>query len=181
MTSRFEWPARDFEATGPLAGFRILDLSAFAVGPYAASLIAMLGADVVKIDPPYGDPIRNVKPERHGEGTTFTVCNLGKRRGTVTLVSSALGTPAPDRLVADHDATCQHQLLDLTKTQREPKVQPEAVVDDLDRVAVALVRRRCGAHPGDLSRSPMLTNVTVPIRRSSPPTPIPTGAAANAP
>jgi crotonobetainyl-CoA:carnitine CoA-transferase CaiB-like acyl-CoA transferase len=84
MTSRFEWPARDFEATGPLAGFRILDLSAFAVGPYAASLIAMLGADVVKIDPPYGDPIRNVKPEWHGEGTTSTLCNLGKRSGTVT-------------------------------------------------------------------------------------------------
>jgi CoA:oxalate CoA-transferase len=79
MTSRFEWPARDFEVTGPLAGFRILDLSAFAVGPYAASLIAMLGADVVKIDPPHGDPIRNVKPKRHGKGTTFTVCNLGKR------------------------------------------------------------------------------------------------------
>src|SRR5271163_2942746 len=73
-----------------------------------------------------------------------------------------LGTPAPDRLVADHDATCQHQLLDLTKAQREPQVQPDAVIDDLQRVAVALVRRRCGAHPRDLSRSPMLTNVTVP-------------------
>jgi hypothetical protein len=36
------------------------------------------------------------------------------------------------------------------------------VIDDLHRVAVALVRRRCGAHPSDLSRSPMLTNVTVP-------------------
>src|ERR1700748_3510387 len=73
-----------------------------------------------------------------------------------------LGTPAPDRLIAQHDTTCQHQLFDLTKTQREPKVQPDAVIDDLQRVAVALVRRRCGAHPSDLSRSPMLTNVTVP-------------------
>ena len=36
------------------------------------------------------------------------------------------------------------------------------MVDDLDRVAVALVRRRCGAHPTDPSRAPTLTNVTVP-------------------
>jgi hypothetical protein len=50
-----------------------------------------------------------------------------------------LGTPAPDRLIADHDTTRQHQLLDLTKAQREPKVQPHAMADDLDRVAVALV------------------------------------------
>src|SRR6478736_8178703 len=74
-----------------------------------------------------------------------------------------LGTPAPDRLIADHDTTRQHQLLDLTKAQREPKVQPHAMVDDLDRVAVALVRRRCGAHPTDPSRAPPLTNVTVPV------------------
>ena len=45
-----------------------------------------------------------------------------------------------------------------------PKVQPNAMVDDLDRVAVALVRRRCGPHPTDRSRSPTLTNVTVPVR-----------------
>ena len=37
------------------------------------------------------------------------------------------------------------------------------MVDDLDRVAVALVRRRCGAHPTDPSRAPTLTNVTVPL------------------
>jgi CoA:oxalate CoA-transferase len=65
--------------SGPLSGYRVLDLSAFAVGPWAASLLATLGADVVKVDPPYGDHIRNVKPARHGEGTTYTVCNLGKR------------------------------------------------------------------------------------------------------
>jgi crotonobetainyl-CoA:carnitine CoA-transferase CaiB-like acyl-CoA transferase len=57
----------------------VVDLSAFAVGPWAASLLAALGADVVKIDPPYGDHIRRVKPARHGEATTYTVCNLGKR------------------------------------------------------------------------------------------------------
>src|SRR5262245_29075187 len=75
-----------------------------------------------------------------------------------------LGAPAPDRLITHHDTTRKHQLLDLTKAQREPKVQPHAMVDDLDRVAVAQVRRRCGAHPTDPSRAPTLTNVTVPSK-----------------
>lgn len=73
------WVSPLAPATGPLAGYRVLDLSAYAVGPWAASLLASLGADVVKVDPPYGDHIRRVKPSRHGEGTTYTVCNLGKR------------------------------------------------------------------------------------------------------
>jgi crotonobetainyl-CoA:carnitine CoA-transferase CaiB-like acyl-CoA transferase len=73
------WVPLRARRSGPLAGYRVLDLSAFAVGPWAASLLATLGADVVKVDPPYGDHIRHVKPARYGEGTTYTVCNLGKR------------------------------------------------------------------------------------------------------
>jgi hypothetical protein len=38
------------------------------------------------------------------------------------------------------------------------------VIDDLHRIPVALVRRRCGAHPTDPSRSPAPSNVTVPSR-----------------
>src|SRR5271156_2028561 len=73
-----------------------------------------------------------------------------------------LGTPAPDRLITHHDTTYRHQLLNLTKAQREPKVQPHAMVDDLHRIPVTLVRRRCGAHPTDPPRSPTQINVTVP-------------------
>jgi hypothetical protein len=72
-----------------------------------------------------------------------------------------------DGLITHHGTTYKHQLLDLTKAQGEPKVQPHAMVDDLDRVAVALVRCRCGAHPTDPSRAPTLTNVTVPSRKLS--------------
>jgi len=52
----------------------------------------------------------------------------------------------PDGFVADHDAALQHQLLDLTKAQREPVLQPHAVRDDLRRVPVSLIRRRCSGH-----------------------------------
>src|SRR5271156_6659891 len=77
-----------------------------------------------------------------------------------------LGTPAPDRLITHHDTTYRHQLLNLTKAQREPKVQPHAMVDDLHRIPVTLVRRRCGAHPTDPPRSPTQINVTVPSSAS---------------
>src|SRR5512144_1318627 len=73
-----------------------------------------------------------------------------------------LGTPAPDRLITHHDTTYKHQLLDLTKAQREPKIQPHAAIDDLNRIAMALVRRRCGTHRPILPGHRHAPNVTVP-------------------
>ncbi len=75
------WPERPSAdpATGPLAGLRVLDLTAYAVGPWAACNLAQLGADVVRVDPPYGDPIRAVLPRKNGEPTTYMSTSLGKR------------------------------------------------------------------------------------------------------
>jgi crotonobetainyl-CoA:carnitine CoA-transferase CaiB-like acyl-CoA transferase len=83
------WPTRTAEGAGPLSDIRVLDLSAYAVGPYAASLLAMLGADVIKVDPPYGDPIRAVRPQIDGEPTTYTTSNQGKRDVVLDLKAPA--------------------------------------------------------------------------------------------
>ncbi len=58
-----------------------------------------------------------------------------------------------DRLVADRDTAFKHEFLDLAEGEREPEVQQHAVVDDLDWVVVAFVRRHCGARPTDVRRA----------------------------
>ena len=64
--------SRPVEHATPLSGIRVLDLSIWRPGPYATSLLVALGADVLKVEPPGGDPMR------HYEGL-FDVINAGKR------------------------------------------------------------------------------------------------------
>ena len=82
------WPAstRDGPA-GPLSGIKVLDLSAYIAGPYGCTLLADQGADVIKVEPPSGDNLRQYPSTMVGENRAFLGVNRSKRGVTLDLKS----------------------------------------------------------------------------------------------
>ncbi len=62
-----------------LAGVRILDCTRNIAGPVATMFAAEMGADVIKVEPPGGDEMRQWPPFVDGESAYFVSCNRGKR------------------------------------------------------------------------------------------------------
>ena len=68
-----------------LAGVRVLDFTTIVSGPYCTRLLADLGAEVFKIEPPEGDFIRVQPPLRAGKSAYFASLNCGKKSLAVDL------------------------------------------------------------------------------------------------
>jgi crotonobetainyl-CoA:carnitine CoA-transferase CaiB-like acyl-CoA transferase len=89
----------------PLAGVRVVELGAWVAGPGAGGIMADWGADVVKIEPPAGDPARNFGRMLGGDlpvNPVFELDNRGKRSIALDL-SMEEGVGVAHRLVAGAD------------------------------------------------------------------------------
>jgi len=89
--------------SGPLSGVRVVDLTAMVFGPYCTQMMADMGADVIKVEPPAGDATRyvNVGPAP-GLGSVFANINRGKRSIVLDL-SSEEGKRALNILIESAD------------------------------------------------------------------------------
>jgi crotonobetainyl-CoA:carnitine CoA-transferase CaiB-like acyl-CoA transferase len=87
---------------GPLAGVRVLDLSAYIAGPYGCTLLADQGAEVIKIEPPTGDNLRKYPSTLAAESRAFLGVNRGKR-GLVLDLKQASALQVLMRLVQASD------------------------------------------------------------------------------
>lgn len=63
---------------GKLSGIRVIDLSLFLPGPMLTLMMADQGAEVIKVEPPTGDPARAMEPIEAGESVWFRNLNRGK-------------------------------------------------------------------------------------------------------
>ena len=79
----------------PLSGVRVLDLSRILAGPHAAQTLSDLGAEVLKLEAPWGDDTRSwgppFQPGFDGEevASYFLACNRGKRGDTRSWLSAS--------------------------------------------------------------------------------------------
>jgi formyl-CoA transferase len=91
----------------PLAGLRVVELGHYIAGPFATRLLADLGAEVIKVEPPEGDPIRGWGAQAKGHAVWFSV--HGRNKLSVTLdLKSAEGRAKVLRLAHRADALVEN-------------------------------------------------------------------------
>jgi formyl-CoA transferase len=69
----------DAEKSKALSGLTVLDLSTLFSAPQISAMLADLGADVIKIEPPGGDPLRAIGAKRQGHSLMWALVNRTKR------------------------------------------------------------------------------------------------------
>ncbi|MFC0386869.1 CaiB/BaiF CoA transferase family protein [Muricoccus vinaceus] len=95
-------------ADPPLRGVRILDISTIIAGPWSATLLADLGAEVLKVElPGKGDALRALPPYKDGVPLWWKVTNRNKRGVTIDL-RTAEGAALLDRLLPRYDVLVEN-------------------------------------------------------------------------
>jgi crotonobetainyl-CoA:carnitine CoA-transferase CaiB-like acyl-CoA transferase len=97
------------DSTRPLAGIRVLDLTTFLSGPLAARTLADLGADVIRVEPPRGDPTRAGTAMKRGDPPSeFYLALHRDRRAVVLDLKVDAGRSVLRSLVAESDVLLEN-------------------------------------------------------------------------
>lgn len=81
-------------AQGPLKGLRVIDMGMVFAGPLVCTHLSDLGADVVKVEHPKGDEVRNIGRFKDGEGLWWRVTSRNKR-----IIAADIGKPEGAEIV----------------------------------------------------------------------------------
>ena len=71
------------EMQRPLEGLRVIEMGQLLAGPFTGTILAYFGAEVIKVEPPGGDPVRGWRVVR--DGTSLWYRSLGRNKKSVTL------------------------------------------------------------------------------------------------
>lgn len=93
--------------TNILDGVKVIDLSRYISGPNACSLLGNLGADVIKVESPDGEPVREYEPGLNGESFYYMVFNRNKR-GVTLNTRTEKGRELLRALLADADVLVEN-------------------------------------------------------------------------
>lgn len=94
-------------STLPLSGYRIIDLTRVLSGPFCTQILGDLGADVIKVEAPAGDTVRNQGDSRNGFSWYFANFNRNKRSIVLDLKTPE-GKAALEGLIASADALVEN-------------------------------------------------------------------------
>ena len=141
------WEAAGAMSAGqlPLAGLRVLDYGQYVAGPFATMLLADLGADVVKVEPPRGDEWRRYDPFEEGESRYFYALNRGKRSVALDLKSEdgPRAQPRADRRRGRARAQLPAGARAPLRPRRRQRARGQPALRDGLRVGVRQRRARC--------------------------------------
>ena len=92
----------------PLAGIRVLDLTQFLSGPFATQILADLGAEILKLEPPQGDPIRAVPPHFVDGDSVYYLCINRNKHCVAIDMKSPAGLALVKRLALASDIVMEN-------------------------------------------------------------------------
>ena len=104
MTSKVHHPA---DPSSPLAGVRVVEFCSTAAGPFCTMLLSDMGAEVVKVEPPEGDGLRQWPPLNEGYSENFASLNRNKQSAVLDL-KNPIDAAIARRLVLDSDVLVEN-------------------------------------------------------------------------